>query len=391
MNIVSFIFLIMAGLGTIYYVFSTLALDRHFRRVYPSPRPSLRPSSGCTPARGEEAVSVSLLKPVRGIDASMRANLLSFLDQDYPDYETLFGVLDEDDPAIDAVREVIKNKPQARLYIGSNIEGFNNKVRILHNLAEHSSGEIIIITDADTQATPDFINRITAPFAGPEVGMVTCMYRGTKGKTLADELEALHMSCIFAPGVATADALGGISFGLGAAIAIKRDVLDKFGGFESIRNYLADDFHLGRKTAQLGYDVVLSDYVIDITLSGEKFADVFMRELRWSVTTRVSRPWGHFGLFVTFGFAYALLCAISSAFSEPAWVTLAIAAGVRFISAYWGSICMGDREFIKRAWLLPARDILSFLIWAMGYFCRSVIWRGRKLTLSRDGMITGAK
>lgn len=383
MNAISIVFLAMAGLGTLYYILSTLALDRHFRRAYPSPRPS--------PAREEGALSVSLLKPIRGIDANIRTNLLSYLEQDYSDYEVLFGMLDEDDPAVDVIQKITEDKPKSRLYIGSDIEGFNNKVSILHNLAKHSSGEIIIITDADTQVTPNFIERIVAPFARSEVGMVTCMYRGTKGKTVADALEALHMTCVFSPGVAAADALGGISFGLGAAIAIRKDLLDKFGGFESIRNYLADDFQLGRKTAQLGYDVVLSDYVIDIILSGERFIDVLKRELRWSVTTRVSRPCGHFGLIVTFGFVYALLFAVSSSFSRTAWTTLAIVVGVRFISAYWGSIGMGDRGFIRRAWQLPVRDILSFLIWVMGYFCRSVTWRGRKLTLSKNGIIVSAK
>ncbi|MEN6356504.1 MAG: bacteriohopanetetrol glucosamine biosynthesis glycosyltransferase HpnI [Armatimonadota bacterium] len=380
MSLISIALLILAGMGTLHYVLSTAALVRHFQK---SP----------SPARAEGDVpKVSILKPVRGIDSEARDNFLSFPDQDYPSFEVLFGILDPDDPSADLIRDIIEGKPYALMHTGSDIEGFNNKVRILHTLFEQARGDILIITDADTRASADFIDRITVPFNDPRVGMVTCMYKGINDRGMADMLEALHMTCVFAPGVAAANAIGGIDFGLGAAIAIRRKVIEKIGGFESIVNYLADDFQLGRRAAQTGYDVVLSDYVIDITLSGEKMASVLRRELRWSVTTRISRPFGHFGLLFTFGFAYALLFAVSVGFSSVGWIVLAVVVLIRWITAYIGAnICLGDNGYMKRAWLMPVRDLLSFIIWIAGYFKKSVTWRGRCLTLHKDGTIVRAR
>ncbi len=364
--------LVLTVLGTLYYVLSALALAAHFRRRRPTPSVEFRPS-------------VSLLKPVSGSDPQSAANFRTFLAQDYPDFEVLFGAIDDDDPALSVISPLIDGIHNASIRTGSGISGANNKVRILHRLAEQSTGEVIVITDADTRVTPDFIRAVTAPFAEAAVGVVTCMYRGVEAASTTDALEGLYMTCIFAPGVACAQSLGGIDFGLGAAIAIRRETLDKIGGFKPLAGYLADDFQLGRRAAMIGQEVVLSDYVIEVVLSGEGFGSVLSRELRWSVTTRVSRPSGHLGLIVTFGFAYAAAYTLVSHFSAAGWVVLASVTAIRAAAAYLDTKCLGDRDFFHRLWLLPARDLLAFGIWVAGYFRRSVVWRGRRLAIAGDG------
>ncbi len=299
----------------------------------------------------------------------------------------IFGVLNPDDSCVPVITEAIAGCGRASFYTGSGIEGANNKVRILHNLAQHATGEIIVITDADTRATPDFLARVTAPFREKSVGAVTCMYRGVGARSLADRLEGLHMTCVFAPGVAAAAGIAPVDFALGAVIAIRRSVLEEIGGFEAIADYLADDFQLGRRAARAGNKVELSDYVIDITLSGESLGNVLARELRWSKTTMVSRPAGHFGLIVTFGFPYALIYCISTGFSRAGWLVLLSAAAIRLATARIGARCLGDGDFPSRFPLLPIRDILSFAIWIAGYLTRTVKWRGRKLRLVKGGKI----
>jgi ceramide glucosyltransferase len=361
---------LLAGAGTLYYLLSTLALIAQFRRREALTR--------------QDKPKVSLLKPVCGVDADAAANFGTYLNQDYDDYETLFGVLNGADPAVPLLRAVITDSPRASLLVGSEIEGPNNKVRVLHNLAEHATGEILIVTDADTRVSRDFIAAITAPFADKSVGAVTCLYRGVKAISTSDALEGLHMTCVFAPGVACARTLG-MRFGLGAAIAIRRDILDKIGGFQAIVDYLADDFQLGRRVALAGCEVELSDYVIEITLSGGSLADVLARELRWSRTTKVSRPSGHFGLILTFGFAYALLFWLASGLSSVGWSVLLGVTVIRVATAWQGAKTLGDREFSRQAHLLPLRDLISFAIWIAGYWPGAVRWRGRKLRLKRDG------
>jgi ceramide glucosyltransferase len=362
----------MAALGALYYVLSTLALYRHFAR----------PAT----ANRQPPTKLSVLKPVRGLDPELRYNLLTYLSQDYPDYEVLFGVLDADDTAAPLLADLAGRFDHAAFHTGSAIAGANNKVRILHGLAAHATGEVLVVTDADTRATPDFLARIAAEFADPSVGAATCFYRGVKARTTADALEALHMTCLFAPGVAAAEALGGIDFGLGAAMAIRASVLEEVGGFAAIADYLADDFQLGRRTARAGHRVALSDYVVEIALSGEDLAGVLARELRWCRTTRVSNPRGHFGLVTTFGFAYAACFCAATGFAPLGWLVLAAVVAVRGATAWFSAqVCLGDREFLGRAHLLPLADLLSLGVWVAGYLSPCVTWRGRKLRISADG------
>lgn len=372
MNWVSGILLGLTVAGTLYYALSALALVSFFRGKRITHAPEVRPR-------------VSVLKPVCGVDRDAASNFASYLGQDYADYEVLFGALEADDPAIEVILDTIVGDKRASLHIGTTIRGANNKVRILHQLAKHASGEILVITDADTRVGPEFLSAVGAPFEDESVGVVTCLYRGVRAGGIADALEGLHMTCIFAPGVACARSLGGIDFGLGAAIAIRAKTLREIGGFEPIADYLADDFQLGRRPARLGHRVELSRYVIDEVLSAEGLRSALARELRWSRTTRVSRPVGHAGLVFTFGFAYALMLLVALGLSPLGWAVLGCVLAIRLATAWIGARRLGDAQFARRAHLLPLRDLLSFGIWVAGFLGRTVAWRGRKLRVTKDG------
>lgn len=374
------LFAILAGLGAVYYIASTLALRRHFL------------STRRRRSEGSRAPRVSILKPVCGLDADASENLASYLRLDYPDYEVLFGVLDPDDPSVPIIADLIVGVSNASMHIGSRIEGANNKVRILDNLAGHADGEIIVVTDADTRVDERFLRRITAPFEDDSVGVVTCLYRGVGDRGAPASIEGLHMTCCFAPGAATSACLAGIDFSLGAASAVRRSALDAIGGFASMADYLADDFQLGRRASQAGYRVVLSDYVIDISLPREGWSRVLTRELRWARTIRASRPWGYLGMLFTFGFGYAVVYLLLSGLSVPGWLLLTGVGLVRASTAYLGADrYLGDRQLIRRFHLLPLRDVLSLAVWIGGYLSRTVSWRGRRLRLLPDGTMEPVK
>lgn len=376
MALVSAVFLALAAIGAVYYVLSTVALVACFRGKPATPSADIAPT-------------VSVLKPVCGIDKDAEANFASYLAQDYPNYEVLFGVLEASDPAIGVILDCIQGNKQASLHIGTTIRGVNNKVRVLHQLAKHAGGEIIVVTDADTRARTDFLNAMVAPFEDENVGVVTCLYKGTQATTLGDTLEGLHMTCTFAPGVACARWLRGLDFGLGAAIAIRAAVLPRIGGFERIVDYLADDYQLGHLPARLGYKVELSKYVMEDVLSGQGLMEVLARDLRWSRTTRASRPAGHLGVALTFGVAYALLYLAATGFSPTGWMCLGSVLAVRFATASIGAFsCLGDKEFPRRLWLLPIRDLLSFGVWLVGYAGKDVTWRGRRLRVMSNGLLS---
>src|SRR5579863_1340506 len=92
--------LLMALAPSVYYLLSIVAASRFFNRPKIPPKESPAPSP--LPA-------VSILKPIRGLDRETYENYESFCRQDYPEFEILFGVTDEMDPAIPVIEKLIRD------------------------------------------------------------------------------------------------------------------------------------------------------------------------------------------------------------------------------------------------------------------------------------------
>lgn len=330
--------------------------------------------------------AVSILKPVKGLDPQAYQNFASFCQQDYPDFELVFGMADPEDPAISLVERLQEDFAgcNIRLVIGQPI-GSNRKASLLHRLTAQASHEILVISDSDMRVTPNYLRQVVAPLANEHVGLVTCPYRGEAALTLAARLEALHMGVTFLPSVVVASRLFRLQFAMGATVALRRNDLDRLGGFEAVADYLADDYQLGARIAGLGLRVHLSDYVTASTLGITAFREQWHREVRWNRCARVSRPWEYPGLLVTFSTPLALLLLLISGFALIGWQVLAISLMLRWAVAWLVTGYAGAWE--TRRWLawLPVRDVLSALTWCAGGLGRHVVWRGEEYVLQAGG------
>jgi ceramide glucosyltransferase len=336
------------------------------------------------------APPVSILKPLRGADPEGYENFRSHCLQDYPEYEIVFGVRDAADAAVPFVERLIQECPdrQIRLVVCPAILGNNQKVGSLIQMLPQARYDYLLIDDSDIRVAPDYLRRVMACFADPKVGMVTCLYRGVAGRTLGSRLEALGINTEFMAGVLAARQLeGGIHFALGSTLAISRSCLQKIGGFEPLVDYLADDFQLGYRTSAAGLDVRLADTVVENFLPDYTFSAFLQHQLRWSRSTRHSRPSGHAGLVLTFGVAWALAALVVSWGAAWAWALLAAAVATRTWLAYAvGRVVLDDRRWARDLWLLPFRDLLALVVWIGSYTGRTVHWRGTDFILE-DGKL----
>jgi ceramide glucosyltransferase len=332
---------------------------------------------------------VSILKPVRGLDRASYENFATFCRQDYPDYEIVFAVADEDDPATDIVRQLIARFPERsiRLLIGAPDLGPSSKVNKLCRLTREARHDLLVISDSDIRVTPDYLRAVVAPFRDPRVGAVTCPYVGITDGHLAGDLEAIGIATDFAAGVLVARQLEGVKFALGATMATTRDRLRDIGGFEALASYCAEDFQLGHRIAALGYVVELSPYVVSSECAVSTLRGYFQHQLRWAISTRHSRPWGYAGLVLTQGLPWAVAATVV----VP---TPAVAAGyfgayltMRLVMAWsvakWA---LGDVLVVRKWWLLPIRDAFAFVVWLAGLFLNRIHWRGREF-LVHDGRL----
>ena len=334
---------------------------------------------------------ISILKPLKGTDPEIYESFRSYCLQDYPEYEIIFGVSDPKDAAIESVKALQREFPDRRiqLLVSPKILGANVKVSNLAQMMTEARYQHLIVSDSDIRVEPDYLRRVTAPLADSRVGMVTCLYRGVSAATLGSRLEALGISTDFCAGVLAARQLeGGIHFGLGSTLAFRRAELEKIGSFNSILDYLADDYELGKRIADLGFSVSLSDVVVETYLPAYSLREFFAHQLRWARGVRDARAGGYFGLAFTFGILWALLAVAASGGALWSWGTLASTLFLRFVLALvMGWKVLRDPQVFRYAWMIPLRDLVAVVVWIVSLGGHTVTWRGDRFKL-KDGKLT---
>jgi len=331
---------------------------------------------------------VTIMIPLHGADSGAYRSYEQLCQQDYPRYQLIFGVREREDSSIPIVERVIREFPDQdiELVVCAKTIGENLKVSNLHNMLERARYEHLLIVDSDIRAGSDYLRRVIAELSGDRVGLVTCLYRASEAPGLAGKLEAIGMTAEFAPGVLTARLLEGVKFALGSTMATTRARLDAIGGFAALADYLADDFMLGNLIAEDGYEVRVSQYVVETAASHAGFMGMIRHQIRWARSTRISRPMGYLGLILTYGTALALLNAVLAHGSEFSLGLLGATLVIRLTMAWLvGVHWLKDRILRNYFWLVPVRDLLSFAIWCASWVGRKVEWRGRQFEVSHDG------
>ncbi len=337
------------------------------------------------------APPISILKPIRGLDRETYENYAGFCRQDYPEFEILFCVTDDQDPAIPVIEQIIRDFPERsiRLLIGSEPLGMSDKVNKLCRMAREARYDILLVSDSDVRVESVFLRAVITPFEDVEVGGVTCLYRGITDGSFAADIEAMGNSADFAPGVLVAWLLGEIDFMLGAVMATTKQHLAEIGGFESLVDYFCDDYELGNKLARAGHRVELSRFPVSIVYPQQSLAQAFRHQLRWNLSIRYSRPWGHFGLIFSQGLPWAL---IGAAIAPSGAVAIAYIAAyfvfrIAMAAVVAGSAAMGDILVLKQIWLLPIRDAFAFTVWVASFFPQRIHWRDQEFYVRNKRLV----
>jgi ceramide glucosyltransferase len=369
--------LVLAAAPLVYYALATLAAFRFFKRERGRAIPNYSPA-------------VSVLKPVRGVDFGSYENFASFCRQDYPNYEILFAVNDEADPAVPVIGQIIADFPdrRIRLLIGAEHLGTNRKVNKLARLAREARHDVLALTDGDVRVGPDYLREVVAPLVDPKIGAVTCFYRGIAEKNLGAEIEAIGASSDFFAGVLMAEWTEGITFALGASIATTRECLGKIGGFAAIADALADDYELGNRIVKAGGKVVLSREPVWTMYPTQTFRSFWDHQVRWARTVRLCRPLSYMGLLFTQGLPWVLLAALLAPARWIAVVYLLAYLILRLAMAWtvgiWG---VGDEVLRRKFWLVPLRDTIHFVVWLASFASNHIRWGSVEYVVRQGRMV----
>jgi ceramide glucosyltransferase len=363
--------LLVTGAGLAYMGFAIKRI-RDFRR---------------TPVRGASTFTppVTIFKPLHGDEPRLYENLRSFCDQDYRAYQVIFGAANENDPAIEIARRLQRefSKCDIAIVAGSQSAVRNPKVGNLIAMREHAKHEIFLIADSDMHAGRDYLRAVMAPFEDAGVGAVTCIYGGNADSRLPSQLGAMHVNDQFVPSVLVATALEPLTYCFGATMAVRRDVLERIGGFEELGRHLGDDYTLGKLVAEAGYGVELSPYVVHTTVAEADLASLWLHELRWARTILAQRPAGYTGSVVTFPLPFA------AAFAALVPSTLGIVTLVLTIALRTLLHFEAGRTFAPHVratpWLIPLRDGLGLGVWFAAFLGKRVRWRDSRYEVKAGG------
>lgn len=358
--------LAVAAIPFIYYWIALFSIWRFFRR-----------SAARGVANPGYAPPVSILKPIRGLDPGAYENFASFCRQDYPDYEIVFCVGEEDDPAVPILESLARDFPERsiRVLFGSGGTGSNDKVIKLARLVSEAQHEVVVISDSNVRVTPDYLRQVVAPLADSKVGAVTCFYVAAEDKNFTDRLQSTGMFSDFYVGIIVAWQLEGVKFALGPTIATTRERLAGFGGYDAIKNRPADDLLVGRLIAEQGYQVELLPYTILTVADYGSLRDLFHKRLRWIVVMRHLRPWGHFGLIFTLGLPWCLVAIATRPTLGVALGYLGAYLAMRFAMTSMVGWSLKQDALGKKLALIPAWDALAFCIWLTSFSRNSIRWR----------------
>jgi ceramide glucosyltransferase len=336
--------------------------------------------------------AVTVLKPLCGAEPGLYANLRSFCEQDYPQYQIVFGVRDPADPALAVVGRLVSEFPSLPIDVVVNpqVHGSNFKVSNLINMVARARHDVLTIADSDAWVGSDYLRLVTAPLLDPTVGLVTSVYRDVPTKSIWSHLGAMYINEWYMPSVLLAWLFGHQGYVSGQTMCLRRETLQVIGGLQAIANYLADDHRLGELVSGLGLRIALSPYVVRAEHHEPSWDSLARHELRWMRTIRVLRPRSYCFLFLSFSLPLAilgmLLSVAQSSASMAAWALFLTTLLSRLVLHFvpW---LRGDRPLLADLWLVPVQDLLMVWVWVRAFFTSRVSWRGSEFDVGADGVM----
>jgi ceramide glucosyltransferase len=327
---------------------------------------------------GDDRPPVSILKPLKGVDCDLETNLESFFDLDYPGYEVVFGVQEPSDPALDVARRVAGRHPKvpATFVVGGPEVGLNRKVNNLANILERARHEHLLISDSNVMVMPDMLSDMMAHLVRPGVGLVTSFIRGTRGEGLGGALESLQLNTFVMGAVATVSGVLGRVCAVGKSMLLRRNDLERIGGFERLAGFLAEDQVCGEEIDAIGLDVVVCPRPVDNVLGRLSIRGFAGRHLRWARIRRRIHPLAYTGEILTNPVPPALALLVI----DPGVLSVSIAAMTVLllsVAAFESERALGVR---RHAFVYPPLEIIRGLtvgaLWPVPFLSSSVAWRG---------------
>jgi ceramide glucosyltransferase len=331
------------------------------------------------PRRGRP---ISILKPLCGLDDGLAENLASFAALTHPRYEVLLGLRSAHDPAAPLARDAAARWPDRFRVVRQRGEpGLNPKVNQLVTLSRAARHDVLVVSDSNVRVEPGYLAEIDALLEDEAIGLVTHPIAGEGAATLGSLFDHLHLAGSITPAIVGAKRLLGRAVVVGKSMALRRADLLALGGFEAVKDVLAEDDVLGQLVGEvLGKRVAVARTPIANVGARRTVGAFAARYRRWGVLQR--QAVGPVLYSAQLLLNPVLLATLAAAVS-PGPRTLAALALVAAAKAALDGVsarALDGRGFgVARLALVPLKDLVFGTAWIYGLLRRDVEWRGTRL------------
>ncbi|HYA86283.1 MAG TPA: ceramide glucosyltransferase [Nitrospirota bacterium] len=378
-------------IGTILYLFQVGAAYSLIKRKWETGhRMSLREMNYSPP--------VSILKPLRGLDDNLFDNLASFCTQDYPEYEILFCLQDFNDPARKVAKKIQDKYPNRNIsiIIEKCNAGLNPKINNLIPAYRKSRHPYVLISDSNVMVDKNYLREIMRHTENPEVGLVSNLIQGVGGRSIGALFENLHLNSFIIGSVSFLDRFLGMPCVIGKSMLMKKDDLEALGGLAAFKDFLAEDFIIGREMRRSGKRIILSSYLVSNVneyWGVKRFLNRHTRwgKLRWKIggvkycSELLANP--------------VFIASLPVLLKGPSRETLSCVALVGLVKILGDALIGRAIEASSRRTdvhkqspavylLAPVKDILIGILWFVPLLSSTVVWRGNRYLIGRDSRLS---
>ncbi|NBX92759.1 MAG: hypothetical protein EB078_04060 [Proteobacteria bacterium] len=338
----------------------------------------------------DDLPSVSILKPLKGVDPGLHENLESCFHVNYPRFEILFSVSSPNDPAALLIQPLLEKYPNvnAKLIISNQEVGPNPKVNNLlasYKLATH---DVVLISDSNIRVSPDYLRNLV-PDLTPDVGVITAVVAGTHPNGLGGYLEASYLNTFFARWMFLARVFSFESV-VGKSMLFKRSTLERFGGLKTLSGYIAEDYMTGHAMKKLDLKVEIMRSPVRQYLGHYSFSSFWKRHIRWGRIRKSIAPLA----FIIEPLFFSSVTSLFFALAISQWFGFHFGlAWTIHMTAWWimdSFLCSLIDQFSWKlilAWWV--REVIAIPIWLAILLGNTVDWRGKDYRLLPGGLLEG--
>ncbi len=336
-------------------------------------------------AAAPDAASVSLIRPVCGVDNYAEETLRSSFTLDYPGYELLFCAARHDDPVIPVLRRLIAANPDvpSQILIGDDEISQNPKLNNCVKGWNAAAHEWVIMADSNVLMPRDYIQRLMARY-GPDTGLVCSTPIGSRPEGFWAEVECGFLNTLQARWQYAAEAIG-FGFAQGKSMLWHKETLERAGGIRALAAEIAEDAAATKLVRRAGLKVKLVDSPFEQPLGRRTLPEIWARQVRWARLRRVT----FLPFFLLEIFTGSLLPVLSGAYAasilgyDPLLTGLLIAAifmacEVQLALAAGWRLSFGSLA----AWL--TRDLMLPVLFASALLTNEFVWRGNEMTVKEE-------